>query len=88
MYSQSKTNDVETPQYIKDYVTKHWGNYFDPVPYRKGGFDPKKHKDALKIEWEIVNYINCPYTKPKFFIKKAQRLWNSEKKDWLDKEKK
>ncbi len=62
----SKNNDWETPDYIKNYIIKKYGSYFDPCPINA-------RFDGLKISWKKVNYINPPYNRKdkEAFIRKA-----------------
>jgi hypothetical protein len=58
-------DDWETPNYIKDYIKKTYGDYFDPCPIRSSF-------NGLIIDWENINYINPPYSrklKEEFIIK-------------------
>ena len=59
-------DDWETPKYIKDYIRKEFGEYFDPCPL-------KSTIDGLSIDWEPINYINPPYSRKlkEAFIMKA-----------------
>ena len=62
----SKIDDWATPDYIFNYVRTEFGDFFDPCPLNADF-------DGLSIEWNKVNYINPPYSRPlkDLFIKKA-----------------
>ena len=70
MYRKSKTDSVRSPKYIFDWVKATWGMYFDPCPFIEN-WSAEKHIDALKIDWESVNYVNPPFSRACRFIKKA-----------------
>ena len=75
MYSnRSSTDSVRTPPYILNYVKKHWGNFYDPVPYQPN-FNPKIHPDGLVIPWKDVNYINPPFSRAKKFVMRGWQLY-------------
>ena len=50
-------NSVATPQYIKDKLTEHFGNMFDPCP-----LNDNPEIDGLSIQWKDMNFINPPYS--------------------------
>ena len=79
MLHRSRTNSVRTPPWLLEYIEAQWGPFFDPVPF-KVDFDKHLDPDALKIPWKRVNYVNPPYSRPKFFVKKAAHLWRTEGK--------
>lgn len=63
----STNDDWETPDFIKDWVRHHFGEFYDPCPL-------KSSFDGLALEnWGAVNYINPPYSKDlkTAFIEKA-----------------
>jgi hypothetical protein len=62
----SSVNDWATPQHIKDYIVREFGEYFDPCPLRS-------EFDGLIIDWKPINYINPPYSQKlkEAFIMKA-----------------
>ena len=72
LYTPSKTDSVQTPQLLMDYITKTYGECFDPVPFNEN-FNPKIHTDGLKIDWSTTqwNYINPPYSNIGPFVRKA-----------------
>lgn len=65
-----KNNNWRTPQYLIDYIQKHffnWNDYFDPCPY-----NPDYEIDWLTLDWGEYTYCNPPYTrsdKEKLIIK-------------------
>ena len=76
--NKSSTDSVRTPKEILQYVEKRWGKFYDPVPYKEH-FDPVKDKDALKTKWGKVNFVNPPYSRPKWFLQKGIKLWKLDK---------
>jgi len=48
------------------------------VPYKEN-FDPIKDNDALKTKWGKVNFVNPPYSRPKWFLQKGIKLWKLDK---------
>jgi hypothetical protein len=58
-----------------NYRTDEWildlfQDWFDPCPFNPN-FDPIKHVDGLKIEWEDRTFVNPPYSNPLPWVKKA-----------------
>jgi hypothetical protein len=78
MSYDAKQDSVKTPAYIKKWIRKKFGKFYDPVPYNPK-FDPSKHKDALKTEWKAVNFINPPYSRASMFVKKEVEQWKQKK---------
>ena len=72
---KSKTNSVETPDYVLDALKKEFGNdLYDPCPFQPN-FDPTKHKNGLTTEWGAINYCNPPFNDVKHWLMKAREEW-------------
>lgn len=75
---KSKSDVHVTPDNVFEIIESKWGYtkdaMFDPCPV-----DPKF--DGLTIDWEKINYVNPPYSKPLFeqFIDKAIAETDSDK---------
>ena len=78
MSYDAKQDSVKTPRYIKQWVTKKFGKFYDPVPYNPN-FDKSKNRDALQTEWKAVNFVNPPYSRAHMFVKKAVEQWKQKK---------
>ena len=66
-----ETDSVKTPMWLKRYITKKYGKWFDPTPYRPK-WDAQKNFDALNHEWKgKVVYMNPPYSNAKPFLERA-----------------
>ena len=67
---KSKSDSVRTPTYILDWVTKTFGEWFDPTPFEPH-FDPSKHPNGLTIPWKTTNYCNPPFSIAFRFLRKC-----------------
>ena len=67
---KSSSDTVRTPDYILDWVTNTFGDYFDPTPFCPD-FDPGKHVDGLEIPWKKLSYCNPPFSKASKFLRKC-----------------
>ena len=74
----AKRESIKTPDYITTFVTKQFGEFYDPVPYNTT-FDPKKDKDGLTTEWGNVSFVNPPYSRALKFVKKGVEQWKQNK---------
>ena len=69
-YMPKSKSDVHiTPDRVWDLIKEKWNynqeDFFDPCPEE---FDTW---DGLEREWDVLNYVNPPYTLLKEFVKKA-----------------
>ena len=71
-------DSVRTPQYIIDYVKKHFGEYYDPCPYNPE-FDKTKDKDGLLEDWGKVTYCNPPYSEVNKWVRKGHEEYKKGK---------
>jgi hypothetical protein len=58
-----------------NYRTDEWmldlfENWYDPCPFNPN-FDPDKHIDGLKVQWEDKTFVNPPYSNPLPWVRKA-----------------
>jgi hypothetical protein len=71
-FAKSKSDSVRTPDYILEWVTNTFGEWFDPTPFQLH-FDPEKHQDGLVIPWKTTNYCNPPFSIAYKFLRKCYK---------------
>lgn len=73
-----KNDDVETPDWLFEALTREFDFNYDPCPFK---WDPIRHfdKDGLTSEWGERNFVNPPFSEIKRWVLKGVEQWKKGK---------